>query len=146
MDLSHPKVDTVYRTFAELLLRRHRLLLEGKCDDAEIDEVEEDLSALWEKLTEGQQQSLNGMGADLNWVRRGGSPPPKGRRREDVTEEDRRQLAEAESAKDWHAVLHYLRACAPEMDIANLAQRRAAAYAGLGLPDYEAVCREAAVK
>jgi hypothetical protein len=146
MILAHPKVDPLYRAFAELLLRRHRLLLEGNGDDAEIDEVEEGLSALWEKLTEGQRQSLNGVGSDLNWVRRGGSPPPKGRQREEVTEEDRRHLAEAESAKDWHAVLHYLRACAPEMDVANLASRRAAAYAGIGLPEYEAVCHEAASK
>jgi hypothetical protein len=106
MTVPQPTVDATYRNFADLLLRRHRLFLEGKGDEAEVDEVEDALSALWEKLDEEQRQSLNRMGSDLNWARRGGSPPPMGRKGEEVTGDDRRNLAAAKSAEDWHAVLY----------------------------------------
>jgi hypothetical protein len=136
-----PNVDAIYRNYAELLLRRHHHRLEGRDEDQETEQLEEDLSALWEKLDEAQQRSLNGMGSDLNWVRRRGTPPPRGRRAEGVTEEDRGLLADAESRKDWHAALHYLRVCAPVLPVEDLARRRAAAYAGVGLPAYADVCR-----
>jgi hypothetical protein len=131
-----PNVDAAYRNYAELLLRRHGRFLDGRDEDPEMEQIEEDLSALWEKLDEAQRSSLNGMGSDLNWVRRQGTPPPRARPPEAVTEEDRRLLGDAESRKDWHAVLHYLRACAPVLAVGDLARRRVAAYSGVGLPEY----------
>jgi hypothetical protein len=140
MPIPIPAVDDTFRDYAELLLRRHNLLLAGKEDDAEMGEVEERLSIIWEKLSEDQRLSLNGMASDLNWVRRRGTPPPKGRKPEEVTEQDRKSLAEAEMGEDWSTVLHYLRVCAPVLDTPNLARKRAAAYAGFGFPLYAELC------
>ncbi len=144
MPIPDAVIDVTFRNYAELLLRHYHLLLAGKEDDPETDSVEDLLSSVWEKLNEAQRRSLNGMASDLNWVRRGGTPPPKGRRPEEVAEEDKRLLTEAEAGKNWLAVLHYLRMCAPVLETDDLAQRRAAAYAGLGLPAYAEVCRSLA--
>ena len=128
-----PSVDTAYRDFADLLLRRHRLLMEGKNDGEQIDGVEDDLSTLWEGLDDGQRQSLNGMGSDLNWARRAGEAAPMARKAEDVSDADRQALAAAEEAQDAHAVLHWLRSCSPGMRFAELARRREQEYASVGL-------------
>jgi hypothetical protein len=139
-----PKVDAGYRKYAELLLRRHTHLMEGRADDADTEQIDEELSALWEQLDESQRRSLSGMGSDLNWVRRHGALPPKARPAEAVTAEDTRLLTEAEAQKDWHATLHYLRVCAPALAIDDLARRRGAAYVGVGLPGYADACRSLA--
>jgi hypothetical protein len=136
-----PNVDTGFRKYAELLLRRHSHLMDGRADDPETEKIDEDLSALWEQLDESQRRSLSGMGSDLNWVGRQGALAPKARSAEVVTAEDRRLLAEAEAQKDWHATLHYLRVCAPVLAIDDVARRRAAAYVGIGLPAYADACR-----
>jgi hypothetical protein len=136
MYLPVPTVDAGYRNYAELLLRRHQFLSEGQEEGPEMEEIEEDLSRMWETLSEAQQRSLNGMGSDLNWVRRGGAPPPRGRPADAVSEEDRRRLSDAESRGDWHVVLHSLRVCASVLAVEDLARRRAAAYAGLGFQSY----------
>jgi hypothetical protein len=138
----NPTVDATYRSFADLLLRRHRLLVEGNSDSPELDELEDDLTALWEKLDENQRQSLNGMGSDLNWARRRGAAAPKARKAEDVSEADRANLATAEAARDPHAVLHWLRACSSALEFKDLAQRRRRAYAAAGLPQVADIFNE----
>jgi hypothetical protein len=144
MPIASPAIDVLFRNYADLLLRRHYLLLAGKEDDPETDDVENLLAIAWDKLNELQRHSLNGMASDLNWVRRRGTPPPQGRRPDEVLEGDRQLLAEAEQAKDWLAALHYLRVCAPVLDTEDLARRRAAAYTGLGLPTFAELCRHLA--
>jgi hypothetical protein len=145
MNPSVPIFDAGYRKYAQLLLRRHQSFLEGRDEGPEIEEIEEDLSAAWEALNEVQRQNVNGMGSDLNWVRRHGAPPPRGRPISAVAEDDRQRLLDVEAKRDWHAVLHLLRVCAPILTIKELARRRAAAYAGLGLTDYADACRSLAV-
>jgi hypothetical protein len=139
MSLLTPIVDTAYREYADLLLRRHHLLAEGKEDTAEAEAIDDRLTELWETLDEAQRSSLNGMSSDLHWVRRRGVSPPKGRKPEDVTQADREQLAQAETVKDWHAVLHHLRVCAPAMPPNLLAQLRAAAYGEIGLATFAGI-------
>ena len=134
MTFSRPTIDSSYRAYADLLLRRHRLLGQGKDKGEEIAEVEDGLSALWEDLDEAQRQSLNGMGSDLNWARRRGTPAPMARKAHDVREADREALTAAIEAKDAHAVLFWLRCCASSMPLAELAERRQQAYASTGFP------------
>ena len=140
MPIETPVIDDLLHNYADLLLRLHSLLLADKEGDPKMDEVEDSLSIIWEKLSEAQRHSLNGMASDLNWMRRGGAPPPKGRKPEDGTDQERQLLAEAETRGDWPTALHYLRVCAPALDTQNLARRKAAAYAGLGLPVYAELC------
>ena len=134
MTHSSPTVDSTYRSFAELLLRRHRLLADETSDSTEIDALEDRMTALWEKLDESQRQSLNGLGSDLNWARRRGAAAPKARKAEEVSETDRANLAAAEAAQDPHAILHWLRVCSPAMEPKDLALRRRRAYTWAGLP------------
>src|SRR4051812_8181851 len=108
-----PIMNEAYREYAGLLLRRHRRLEEGKDDDPETEDIEERMLRLWGGLDKVQRQSLNGIGSDLNWVLRQGRPAPKARRPEEVTEDEKRRLREAEKVGDWHAVLHWLRVCVP---------------------------------
>jgi len=146
MTPSSPTVDSTYRSFAELLLRRHRLLSDESSDDAEIDALEDRMTALWEKLDESQRQSLNGLGSDLNWARRRGAAAPKARKAEEVSDTDRANLAAAEAAKDPHTTLHWLRVCSPAMELKDLAQRRRRAYTWAGLPQVADVVAEALEK
>jgi hypothetical protein len=140
-----PKMDAAFRESAELELRCHYLLQEGKADDPEISAAEDRMAVLWEKLDEVQRRSLNGMGSDLNWVRRKGEPPPKGRTRaEEVTAAEQQELAAATGLKQWHKVLHYLRLCAPAYPIAALASLRGRAYEEIGLTAYASVFQEQA--
>ena len=81
-----PTVDTAYRNYVELLLRRHLLWMEGRNDGEELDRIEDDLSSLWEGLDDGQRQSSNGIGSDLNWARRAGAAAPMARKTEDVSD------------------------------------------------------------
>ena len=49
------------------LLRHHHLLSEGKEDGPEMEQVEEVLSQLWDKLDEAQQQQMRGqLGPELD--------------------------------------------------------------------------------
>src|SRR5262245_56526725 len=125
-------VDETYREYAGLLLRRHHLLLEGKDDDPQTEEVEDRLSVLWEQMDEEQRRSLNGVSSDLNWVRRGGLPAPKARTPEAVGPEEQDILAAAKAGSDWHAVLHHLRVCTPVIAPEDLARRRQEAYEAIG--------------
>jgi hypothetical protein len=146
MTHSSPTVDSTYRSFAELLLRRHRLLADETSDSVEIDALEDRMTALWEELDESQRQSLNGLGSDLNWASRRGAPAPKARKAEEVSEADRANLAAAEAAQDPHAILHWLRVCSPAMELKDLAQRRKRAYTWAGLPQVADIVGEALEK
>lgn len=141
MPTPSPAMDATYRDYAGLLLRRHRLLLDGKDADAETKGVERCLLELWQGLDEEQRRSLTGAAADLNWVRREGRPAPGAKKAENVTDQERHRLIEAEAAKDWHAVLRSLRVCAPAVGTEDLARCRATAYALLGLPELADVFR-----
>jgi hypothetical protein len=144
---SDPVIDTVFREYADLCLRRHRLLSEGKEDSAEVSEVEGRMDALCPKLDEVQRRSLKGMASDLSWIRRKGEPPPKGRKTPiEVSAQEQQELAAAINSKDWHRILHYLRRCAPAFQAASLARERGIAYEAIGLPDYSRVFREKVVE
>ena len=135
-----PTMDAAFRVSAELELRCHYLLLAGEENSPEILVAEGRMTVLWEKLDEVQRRSLNGMGSDLNWVRRKGEPPPKGRKGpEEVTDAEQQELAAAMSLKEWHKVLHFLRVCAPIFSIVKLAELRGRAYEELGLRVYASV-------
>jgi hypothetical protein len=136
-----PEMNSVYHDYAALLLRRHRMLLAGEDADPEIRDIERRLLDLWPGLDDEQRRSLTGAAADLNWVRREGRPPPGAKTAAQVTNQDRQRLVEAEATKDWHAVLHSLRACAAVIGVADLAGCRATAYALVGLPGFAAVFR-----
>src|SRR5690348_6692845 len=126
-----PKIDAAYREYAEAQLRRGLLVTEGKADGEEVDKVEERLGTLWESLDDAQRRSLNGMAADLNWLRRRGLPPPKGRKASEVIEAELKDLQAAQEARDWHAILHHLRVCAPAIPQDLLAYSRATEAARL---------------
>jgi hypothetical protein len=142
-----PKIDATFREYAELELRCHHLLLEGKENDPETIEAEDRMTELWEKLDEVQRRSLSGMGSDLNWLRRKGEPPPNGRKKpEEVTPDEREALQAAMESKDWHRLLHFLRICAPNLPIVILATLRESAYDEIGLPAYASVFSELAAE
>jgi hypothetical protein len=135
-----PTVSPAFRDYADLQLRRHYLLLEGKENAPETAALEDRMDELWEKLDEDQRGSLNGMASDLNWVRRKGEPPPMGRKTpEEVTTVERQELVAAKGSKEWHRFLHYLRVCAPTIPLVNLAHLRGSAYDALGFPAYASV-------
>jgi hypothetical protein len=141
-----PTMDAVFREYADLELRRHRLLSAGKDDSAEIAETEERMDTLWPKLDEAQQRNLKGMASDLNWVRRNGGPPPKGRKTAgEVNDEERQKLSAAIRSKEWHRILRLLRLCAPAFEAASMARERGIAYEAIGLPGYAGVFNESVV-
>src|SRR5260370_38346072 len=76
----YPTIDATFRDYAELELRCHHLLLDGKEDSLETAEAEDRMEKLWPKLNEVQQRSLRGMASDLSRIRRKGEPPPRGRK------------------------------------------------------------------
>src|SRR2546423_9676804 len=128
-----PTIDAVFREYADLQLRRHYLLLEGKDNAPETAAAEDQLDELWDKLDEVQRRSLNGMGSDLNWVRRKGEPPPKGRKGpEEVTAAEQQELVAAIGSKERHKTLHYLRLCAPMIPVVTLAYLRGRVYEAMG--------------
>src|SRR5438876_924 len=98
-----PTIDAAFREYAELELRCHYLLLDGKEYAPETVAAEDRMEELWQKLDEVQRRSLSGMGSDLNWVRRKGEPPPKGRMSpEEVAETDQQEFVAAIGSKEWH--------------------------------------------
>ena len=129
-----PRTDATYREYADIQLRRHFLLIDGKGESEEAGEIEERLSVLWEGMDDTQRRSLNGIAADLNWLRRRGTPPPKGRDISDVTEAELHELQAAQDGEDWYAILHYLRVCAPAVPRDILAYSRATCYHKLDFP------------
>jgi len=140
-----PTVDAAFREYADLQLLHHYLLLEGKDNAPETEAAEHQMEGLWDKLDAVQRQSLNGIGSDLNWVRRKGEPPPKGRKApEEVTPTEQQELVAVIGLKEWHKILHYLRLCAPILPPVSLAHLRGHAYDALGFPTYASVFYEQA--
>src|SRR5258708_7515556 len=125
----NPTICAAFREYADLQLRRHYLLLEGKDNAPQTIAAEDRMDELWDKLDEVKRGSLNGMGSDLNWVRRKCEPPPKGRKTpEEVTPAEQQELVTAIGLNEWQKVLHYLRLCAPMYPVATLAYVRARVY------------------
>src|SRR6266542_212155 len=142
-----PTVDAAFREYADLELRRHHLLLDGKEDSVEIAEAEDRMDNLWTKLDDVQRRSLSGMASDLNWIRRKGKPPPKGRKTpEEVEATEQQELSAAIKLREWHRILHYLRLCAPTFQSALLAREREIAYDAIGFPEYARVFAAKAVE
>lgn len=127
-----PNVDDAYREYIDLQLAHHALLSAGKDDTPEAEAVEDRMTALWLRLDAAQRASLNGIAADLGWVRRAGQPPPRGRTPEQVTEEEMSALGRVPGGADYHAMLYHLRVCAPRLPVEALAYARAAYYHKLG--------------
>ena len=143
MSSFNPTIDAAFREYAELELRCHYLLLEENENAPEMLAAEDRMTALWEQLDEVQRRSLNGMGSDLNWVRRKGEPPPSGRKKpEDVTATEQQEWATATRLKEGHKTLHYLRLCAPIIPIEKLAYFRGRAYEDIGLLSHARVFYE----
>lgn len=124
-----PKIDAAYRDYASALMQHHELLSSG----GELEEVEDLLANLWDRLDEDQRQSLRGLSSDLNWARRRGEPPPKGRPAMEVTQAELAEYKDAQNAEDWHAILHHLRVCGPALPRDLLAYSRATCFSKLGL-------------
>ncbi len=135
-----PIMDAAFRESAELELRCHCLLAEGKEGAPEILAAEDRMTVLWEKLDDVQRRSLNGMGSDLNWVRRKGEPAPNGRKTAvEVLPAEQQELAAAIGSNEWHKALHYLRLCAASVPIVTVASLRGRAYEAIDLPTYASV-------
>jgi hypothetical protein len=133
MKLDNPNFNEPYLAYADALLKHFRLLSDGKDESAEIEQVEEEMSRLWERLDHLQRRSLSGIGSDLNWVRRGGQLPPLGRRSAEVSQLDESELHAVQAAGEWHSVLGHLRERAAITPKATLAAVRAQCYRRLGL-------------
>ena len=131
-----PTIDASFREYADLQLRRNALLTEGKEQDPEFDHIEDRMTELWETLDETQRNSANGMGSDLNWIRRKGLPAPMSRKAQEVSRAEQDELLAALQSNEWHRLLYYLRVCSPTILAANLAYRRGQAYNAIGFPSY----------
>ena len=131
-----PKSDAGFREYVALQLHRHNLVMAGKVMEPDFDNTEDRMTELWEKLDSTQRESVKGMSANINWIRRKAVPPPKGRKLEEVSQKDIDHLAAAIKSRDWYAVLHFLRLCRPIITVPNLAHLRAEAYAGVGFDEY----------
>ncbi len=141
-----PKIDNGFREYAALQLRRHGLLMSAGGPETEVDEIEDRMTKLWEEFDERQRQSANGMGSDLNWIRRKGNLPPQGRKAEEVTPNERQELLTALKTAERHAFLHYLRICASTMFSVNLAYHRGNTYDAIGFPEYASAFHEFAAE
>jgi tetratricopeptide (TPR) repeat protein len=132
-------LDDQYRRYADLLLRHHRLLSEGKDEEPATEAVEEEMTRLWERLDEHQRRSLSGLGSDLSWLRHRCQLAPRSRRPEEVTADDFEALIQARNAPDWEGVLQGLRLCAPRMPPFQLAFLRGSAWDALNVPQVASV-------
>lgn len=142
-----PTIDPAFREYADLELRCHQLLMDGKEESQEISGAEDRMEELWPKLDDTQRRSLRGMASDLSWLRRKGEPPPKGYKTpEEVAPVERQELLAAIRAKAWHRILHYLRLCAPTFQAASLAKERAIAYEAIGFANYARIFDAKAVE
>jgi len=131
-----PNSTEEFRRYVELQLSRHRLLIEDKSNSPELEEIEDELTELWEALDDVQRQCVRGMSSDLNFVSRLGQTAPKGRQSKDVDDDDLQEMMAMKSRKDWYGFLHYLRLCRPVFVAIQVARFRATAYTEMGLPGY----------
>jgi hypothetical protein len=142
MNAFTPTMNEVYLEYAERLLRHHQLLSEGLESAEETTQVEDEMTELWDRLDTIQRRSLSGLGSDLNWIRRGGTPAPLGPRAGVLSPEDRRAIDEARDNSDWHRLLHQLRVCVPSIAAIDLADLRAAIWSKLGQPQIARIFHE----
>jgi hypothetical protein len=142
MDTFAPTVNDRYKEYADLLLEHHRRLAEGEETADEMIRVEDEMTELWEQLDPIQRKSLSGLGSDLNWVRRGGTPAPLAPRPEDVSPEALKSLDETRNASNWHTLLHQLRLCGSAIPASDLARLRAETWSKLGEPQIAGVFLE----
>ena len=139
-------IENAFRSYAELELRRHKMLSEEIDEGHEAEDIEAQMDLLWEKLDEAQRQKIKGMGSDLNWVRRNGALPPNGNNDpSDVSEKDKKELLELIKSNDWEKLLRTLRICAPVLEKPTLAYFRGECYSGLNFPEYAAIFYKKAI-
>ena len=140
MSSFQPTVDAAFREYAELELRCHFRLMEGKENDPETSLAEDRMTILWDELDEVPRRNLSGMGSDLNWVRRNCEPPPMGRKSPtEISDLEQQELLAAIRLKEWYKVLHYLRLCAPVFPEVTLAYLRGRIYEAIGMYAYASV-------
>lgn len=130
-----PIIHDDYLRYADLLLQHHRLLCAGIEESDEIESIEDEMTALWDRLDSVQRASLSGLGSDQNWIRRNGEPAPRGKKREEVTPQDKEALDRSIKEEDWHAALHYIRICHCLFPNDYLANLRSIAWLKLGFPE-----------
>jgi hypothetical protein len=141
-----PRFDQAYMEYTEMLLRRHFILLNGAETSPELEGIDEQLTLIWDQLDESQRKSLNGMGSDLNWVRRRGKLAPKARKEREITTEDGKELNDALSNKQWNKLLYFLRVCSAQISAERMALMRAQAYENLNLERVASVFYEFATQ
>lgn len=135
MPHSIPQIDENYLGYARALLRQHQLFGGPAEESPDMDSVEDELTAYWQTLDQAQRGSLNGVGSDLNWIRRGGTPAPKSRPASEIHLSNYLVLCIASLSKKWHDTLHGLRVCSPILEPLSMALIRYKAYTELGLPE-----------
>src|SRR5215210_2553708 len=122
MNAADPAINEPYKEYVRLLRDLHQLLLEGKTDTTEADELRDRMDIPWEMLSPEQRESVGGLAADLNWIRRG--PVPGKTSKEELFRENAPAVLRARAAGDWHEALKYLRRLAMYFPPANLAHLR----------------------
>ncbi len=120
-----------YVTYVELLHRLHALIQAGKGDDAEADEVRDQMDAPWYGMDSEEISRVRGISADLYTL--GPDSPIKHSDRERyITDAMSAKLAPLVLSRSWDRVLDELRQSPGEISWDLAAQYRAEAYAKLG--------------
>jgi tetratricopeptide (TPR) repeat protein len=133
MNAPEPLLNEAYREYVRLLRRLHQLFVESKEESAEAEELYDRMDAAWRTLSQEQEDSIGGLIADLNCVRRG--PVPSQKSSSVVFGQTFPALVKAKQSDDWHEVLKELRPLAPFLPPAGLAYMRGRAWSEL--EDYE---------
>src|SRR4051812_20583468 len=98
MKANDPLINEPYKEYIRLLQRLHQLLVEGKGESPEADELRDGMDIPWESLNPEQRERVGGLAADLNWIRRG--PVPSKRSRDEVFRENAPAVLRARAAGD----------------------------------------------
>jgi tetratricopeptide (TPR) repeat protein len=130
MKTPDPLLNEDYREYVRLLRSLHQLVVEGKEESADAERLYDQMDVPWEKLNRQQQESIGGLIADLNWIRRG--PVPSHRSKGVVFGEAFPALVKAKRSRNWHEVLKQIRPLAPFLPPAGLAYIRGRAWSELG--------------
>jgi len=105
--VSQPK-DAAYRHSAELLLKLHALMRDGRGETEEADKIREASEGPWWQMTEEEKQRLRYLSADLTTL----EPDSDAHHPESggiLSDGARRELDALLLRVDWEAVLQYLR-------------------------------------
>jgi hypothetical protein len=130
MKAGDPLINEPYKEYVRLLRGLHQLLVEGKGDSPEADELRDRMDIPWETLSPEQRDSVGGLAADLNWIRRG--PIPGKTSKDELFREDAPAVLRAREDGNWHDVLRSLRRLAWYYPPADLAHLRGEAWSQLG--------------